>query len=57
MRRSHHGVAPLETPLLHQARERLFERERPGLARDRDLLMKMLKRVRSNMLPRAGHVR
>ena len=41
------------SPSLHQPRQRLLERKRALLARDRDLLMQMLQRVLADVLARA----
>ena len=41
------GFAPLDDAGAHQSRQAFLERDRPDLARERDLLMQMLQRGRS----------
>ena len=46
-------LAPLDDAGAHQSRQAFLERNRPDLARERDLLMQVLQGVAPDVLPRA----
>jgi hypothetical protein len=52
MRRAQARLVRIDRAHFNELCERLLERERARLPRDRDLLMQMLQRIRANVLPR-----